>query len=237
LAPAADPWTPARPHAFFDEIAKPPNSLRIAFSTDAPAGKTDPQCILAIHTVVHALETLGHLVDEATPDWAELAPAAAIPMSAPGPADLIDLADAQKVEPRNVQMIQRAAAMTMLEHSRLVDATRAATRRFMPFWDKYDILVSPASGMLTPPVDETLWELDAQTRNARIGGFPLWARPFNITGQPAISVPVAWTSTGLPIGVQLAGRHLDEALLLRVAAQLEQEFPWAERLKKLAASL
>jgi amidase len=58
---------------------------------------------------------------------------------------------------------------------------------------------------------------------------------FNITGQPAISLPLAWTEAGLPVGVQLVGRYADDAALVRVAAQLEQALPWADRVPPVTA--
>ena len=60
-------------------------------------------------------------------------------------------------------------------------------------------------------------------------GFPNFAQPFNLSGQPAINVPLGWSADGLPIGVHLAGRRGSEATLLQVARQLEQARPWARR--------
>lgn len=59
--------------------------------------------------------------------------------------------------------------------------------------------------------------------------FPNFAHPFNLSGQPAVSLPLAWHSSGLPLGVQLAGKPLEEATLLQIAAQLEPAMPWADR--------
>jgi len=60
-------------------------------------------------------------------------------------------------------------------------------------------------------------------------GFPSFAQPFNLSGQPAISLPLTWSESGLPIGIQLAGRPRDEATLLRLSYQLETALPWHER--------
>lgn len=67
------------------------------------------------------------------------------------------------------------------------------------------------------------------------GDYAPFTAMFNITGQPAISLPLAWSDEGLPVGVQLVGRYGDEASLLRVASQLEQIFPWSGRLPPTAA--
>ena len=157
-------------------------------------------------------------------------------MGAPGPADLVDLADSHRVEPRNVGLLEQMATITVLEHSRHVEATRAATRNFMGRWD-HDVVVTPTSGLMTPPAEWAMWDLDRETHTARLGDFPSFARPFNLTGQPAMSIPLASTSTGLPLGIQLAGRHLEEATLLRLAAQLEAALPWDGRLRRMAAAL
>lgn len=237
LAPRDDVWTPMRPRDYFEEVAASPKRLRIAFTLNAPGGAAvDPQCIQAVTNVVRLLEALAHQVEEATPAWATLFEGAMLPMSVPGAAALIDLADMERVEQRNVSMIQRLATLTVLEHAQQVEAARAATRSFMPFWEKYDVLVTPSSGKVLLPAEE-LWRLDPKAHTEKMRDFPTWLWPFNISGQPAISLPLGWTQDGLPIGVQIVGRHLEEATLLRLAAQLEQAAPWAPRLNAMAIAL
>jgi amidase len=70
------------------------------------------------------------------------------------------------------------------------------------------------------------WEQTSAEHMATFGTFPNFAQPFNLSGQPALSLPLAWSSSGLPIGVQLAGRRLSEVDLLRLATQLEVALPW-----------
>ena len=113
--------------------------------------------------------------------------------------------------------------------SRWVDEARAASARFLPFWDRYDLLVTPTAGILPPPTTWAPWDQEPDAHMATFMEFPNFAQPFNVSGQPAVSVPIAWSADGLPIGVQLAGRRLDEALLLRVARQLETARPWSDR--------
>jgi amidase len=236
LAPPG-PWTPSRPGPFLDELTQHTGPLRIAITVTPPAGEVDPECVIATRAAGRVLESLGHHVVETTPAWDVLAPANGLPMSAPGPTALLDPADAERVEPRNAGMVRRMSSMTLFEHARLVDETRAATRRFLPFWDDVDVLVTPATGLMAPSAEFAMWDLDLDTHNARLGTFPALARPFNVTGQPALSVPIGWSSAGLPIGIQLAGRHLEEATLLRLAVQLEVATPWADRLLGMTASL
>ena len=106
---------------------------------------------------------------------------------------------------------------------------RDAATRFLEFWDVYDLLVTPTAGILPPSVSWAPWAQDPAAHMATFMEFPNFAQPFNVSGQPAVNVPLAWTDEDLPVGVQLAGRRLDDALLLQVARQLEAAQPWSER--------
>src|SRR6185295_12301482 len=94
----------------------------------------------------------------------------------------------------------------------------------------YDALLMPT--LARPPA--LLGELDGPKEEPlrgffRAGGYAAFTPVFNVTGQPAMSVPLHWNAAGLPIGVQFAGRFGDEATLLRLAAELERARPWAAR--------
>jgi Asp-tRNA(Asn)/Glu-tRNA(Gln) amidotransferase A subunit family amidase len=126
-------------------------------------------------------------------------------------------------------LVTALASLTVVDHARWVDGVRAASREFLRFWNDVDVLVTPTAGIVPPSVDWAPWDQTPEEHMATFSAFPNFAQPFNLSGQPALSVPGAWSSGGLPIGVQLAGRRNEEALLLRVAAQLETAFPWADR--------
>ena len=230
------PWTPSRPRPYADEVGGDPGRLRVGLCTAPPYGTIEPACGDAVHAVGRTLEGLGHEVVEVTPPWEVLMPGYGLPMGGVSPADVVDLADAGRVEPRNVSFVERMATMTLLEHSRLVEANRAATKAFMAQWGQ-DVLVTPTTGLFAPPVDWAPWDLEKDAHSARMSGYPSFAQPFNVSGQPAISVPVASNPSGLPLGLQLVGRHLEEATLLRLASQLELARPWADRLRRMAATL
>ena len=101
----------------------------------------------------------------------------------------------------------------------------------------FDLLVTPTSGTpplptdeLCPPIEKP-WKISATY--ALIGLFTL---PFNVTGQPAISLPLHWTEGGLPVGVQLVANVGHDPLLLSLAADLEQAMPWRDRIPPVHAS-
>jgi amidase len=157
------------------------------------------------------------------------------PGTVPGPAELVGLDQLEFVEPRNRPLLERGAQLTLLEHARWVEVCRTATRDFLRFWDDVDVLVSPTLGLLPPSVDWAPWDQSPEEHAATFQTLSNFAQPFNVSGQPALSLPLAWSADGLPIGVQLAGRPFEETRLLQVAAQLERALPWDERRPTLVA--
>jgi amidase len=222
-------WSPRPPDGHSASMGQELPRLRIALTTTPPLGRVTTDCEKATIDTATLLESLGHTVEAATPDWSTILAAAALPMSAPGPAALISPDQYDLVEPRNLPLIRRLAAMTLLEHEQMVKTARAASATFLRFWDHFDVLLTPTCGTLAPPVEWAPWNLSADQHMERFAEFPNFAQPFNVSGQPAISLPLGWSSEGLPIGVQLAGRPLEEQRLLALAAELERAAPWADR--------
>jgi amidase len=236
LAPTG-PWTPGRGRPFADAAREEGERLRIGVCTIPPMGAVDPYCAAAADGAARLLEELGHHVESATPAWDVILGAAFGPMEVPGAAALVSEADLDRVEPRNRAMVTYLATLTVLEHHRWVQSAREAGRRFRELWSTIDILVTPTVGMLPPPVTWARWDDDNETHQARFTTFPNFAQPFNVSGQPAISLPLGWSGEGLPIGVQLVGRPLEEATLLRLAAELERARPWLDPIAQAARSL
>lgn len=222
-------WTPARPRPFSEEVQLAPPGLRVAVCTTFPAGEVAPECSAAAEEAGRAVEALGHHVEVAAPDWEVILAASVLPVGLATSAVLVPPEQAQLIEPRNQGAYQAARAATVLGQYHAVEGVRAASAAFLGFWDTYDVLITPTAGWLPPPVEWARWDDDAATHRARFAAFPNFAQPFNVSGQPAISLPLGWTDTGFPVGVQLAGRKLEEGLLLRLAARLEEAHPWQAR--------
>ncbi len=230
------PWTPGRPRPYTEEVGIPPGRLRIGVCVPAPWGEVGEETAAATEAAGRTLEGLGHAVEDVAPRWDQLFSTMGGPMEAPGIAGRVALEDKHRLEPRNQPLLERLAALTVVEHARWVEAVRTATREFVRLWDDHDVVVTSTAGWLPPAVDWAPWDLSDEEHRARFAQFPMPAQPFNISGQPAFSVPLAWSSGGLPIGIQLAGRHLEEGLLLRLAAQLEEACPWADRQRATMAA-
>ncbi|MHB8463634.1 MAG: amidase [Acidimicrobiales bacterium] len=222
-------WTPSRTRPFAEEVGVDPGRLRIGLCTTPFIGDVDEECAGAAEEAARLLEKLGHRVEHVTPDWEAILTASMLPPAGPDPAPLVPLDMVDRLEPRNRAVLTGAATMTLLEHSRLVETARVASREFCRLWDDIDVLVTPTCGVLPPSVDWAHWDDDPATHMSRFITFPNFAQPFNVSGQPAMTLPLGWSRDGMPIGIQLAGRKLDEGLLFRLAAQLEQAQPWVDR--------
>jgi amidase len=226
----AQPSWSAKPDVpWVDTMREDPRPLRVAVTTSFLFGEVTEVCADAARTVAREVEGLGHEVVEATPEWEVILACAAGPMSVPGAAAHIGPEQLEQVEPRNRPLVERELSYTALEHHRWVEQTRAASREFVRFWDDVDVLLTPTAGILPPSVDWAPWDQQPEEHMATFMGFANFSQPFNLSGQPGLTVPAVWTDDDLPIGVQLVGRAFDETTLFQLARQLEAAMPWADR--------
>ena len=236
IAPA-----PSRP--FADEVGADPGRLRIGMLTTNPMGGAEihPDCVAAVDDAARLLESLGHRVEGSYPDTLvnpEMMGPFTVVWTAGNTHDLDDYAalvgkpiTEQDVEPLTWALAESGREVTASQYIDAVSSLQVFTRRLAEWWDGgFDLLLTPTLG--EPPVP--LGTFDAQPDNPlhgffRAGQFVPSLAQFNITGQPAISLPLSWNAEGLPIGSQLVAAYGREDVLLRVAAQLEQARPWADR--------
>jgi amidase len=234
---AARPWTPARPRNFIEEVGQRPEQLRIGLCSTFPVGGVDADVAAAVGLAGRLCEELGHGVQVVEPDWTTILSAAALPMYAPSITRHVALADIAAIEPRNQTILRRELELTTLDHYRLIQAARAARARFLELWSEIDVLIAPVAGIVAPPVDWAPWDQTPEEHMRRFMDFANFAMPFNLTGQPALSIPLTSTSEKLPVGVQLMARPLEEALLFRLGSQIEEASPWIGRMADVAGRL
>jgi amidase len=221
-------WAPPPERPFVEEVGREPGRLRIAVTTTpgfaAPVGAV---CLAAAEDAAQLLVELGHDVEEATPDWYDerLLDLFARVWQV-GPA--LFARGLELLEPLNRALAEAAAQTSSIAYVQATTALRELTRRVVAFWDDYDVVLTPTLAQPPVPIGSVLvgdpWE---QFHNAAL--FTPFTPIANVTGQPAVSLPLFWSDEGLPIGVQLFGRPADEATLFRVSAQLEQARPWRDR--------
>jgi len=230
-----DPYTAlplTRPLA--DEVGADPGRLRIGIRAWLPQTtdeQPDPACLDAVESTAELLEALGHRVDHYGP--------AALDEPIPELGTLFCTFIARDVErwaertgathdeaaatlePLNASMDAIGRAIPATTYVQALDSVSRWARRIVAWWGEWDLLLTPTTSDPAFPLGEDPFELVTRT-----AAFTL---PFNLTGQPAISLPLHWTESGLPVGVQLVAAPGREDLLVRLASQLEVARPWVDR--------
>jgi amidase len=229
---------PARP--FSEETQAPPGQLRIGLMAQAPLGiPTDPACVAAARAAAAALEGLGHSVEEVEVPTvsAEMIPSFIV-LTQGGLADYEGV-DWSATEPHIAHQRQLAGETGAYDYVLAARTLELLSRQEVARWRRdFDVLLTPTSAIL-PPVAGATMEAQHATPEAPVGdvvasvSFTAFG---NVTGLPAVSLPLHQTDEGIPVGVQLTGSPWDEATLIRLSAQLEQAMPWAARRPDLAAA-
>jgi amidase len=132
---------------------------------------------------------------------------------------------------------QRAAAVSGPEFLRALQTMQSVARTAVLAHAAYDVVLTPTLAQPPRPVGWFTGAGGPEADFARQKAFTPFAAVYNVTGQPALSLPLHWNAEGLPIGVQLVGRPAEEATLLALGAQLEQAQPWAHRWPPLLATI
>ncbi len=236
-----DPYVaspPTRP--FADEVGIEPGRLRIGLAPSHAGVRTDPECVAAVESAGALLESLGHDVEFAQPAAFFDDEFSRHFVTIVAVATAVDFADMGKaigrpitetdVEAANWLMGSLGAAVPAADYIASVNWVHAWSRRLQAWWDDFDVLVSPVIAVPPPPIG---WLSDPELGTERLTSILQFTAQFNVSGQPAMSLPLHWSTDDLPIGVQFVGPIDDEALLIRLAAQLETAAPWAERIPPL----
>ncbi len=242
-----DPYNtppPARP--WLDEVGADPGRLRIGFTAAAPHGRpVHAEVAAAVRDTAKALEDLGHDVEEhdmsvdADAAWLTYTRITAVQtaMIFGGAAQYIGHeVSADEVSPTMHAIIERGKSLSAVQHSGDVEQFRLVSREIAMDLAPYDIFLTPS--LTQPPRPFGYWDMsepDIDVYNAKwTDGQYMFL--FNISGQPAMSLPLHISADGLPIGVQLVGRPCDEATVIRVAAQLESAQPWIDKRPPICCS-
>jgi amidase len=231
---------PARRYVL--ELGADPGRLRIGLLDHNPqGGAVAPECAAAARSVATLLESLGHTVEPAWP--AALADTSLRLHFATLWSTNIGVGlrrfeeqvgrplTADEFEPMNRAQADIAAHFTAVDYALAFSAATHFRRALQAWWtDGWDLLVTPTVAELPLPLGVIANNPDNPLEAVeRAFQFIPFTPAFNMSGQPAINVPVEWTDTGLPVGVQLVAAYGREDVLLRVASQLETAKPWAHR--------
>jgi amidase len=234
---------PERP--FADEVRREPGRLRVAFTDKSPYGDTiDPEVALAVRDVAALLGKLGHHVEERAPRLpADPADVMAVVVAA-NTAMTVRIAERRfgrkmttdDFEALTIESARRGEKASATDYVAAQLAAFQISRALAVFMTTCDVFLCATLG--TPPL--RIGEINPMSQN--LSHIPPILRRympatsmFNMSGQPAMSVPLTWNSAGLPLGAMFAARFGDEATLFRLAAQLEQERPWKTKIPPVCA--
>ncbi len=233
-------WAPPPAGPFLAEVGREPGRLRIALTTASFNGApVNEECAEAARAAAKLCASLGHVVEEARPsiDARALGLAVRIVIAANVRAALEARAAAlgrplaeTDVERQTWGRVVEGASFSAWEYARSIGVVHRTGRQVARFFEAWDMLLSPT--MCQPPYPLGVLDMSATDDTAYVDAVLAsvgFTSLFNSAGNPAMSVPLATSTQGLPIGVQFAGRFGDEATLFRLAAQLESAQPWAGR--------
>jgi amidase len=243
-----DPYWASPPSAPFAEApGLDPGRLRVGFTTATTnRAPVDPECERAVSEAVELLESLGHEVEEAMPEaWDDQGYVENfIKVWMAVTEDEIHTyerlkgspIDRAELEPLTRQMAEIAGSISATDYLTALDYLRRMVRRIVAFWNRYDILVTPT--LAKPPIEiGALEPAEGEPPVQMLANSASWVTytpTFNVSGQPAVSLPIHVSEDGLPVGVQFVGPPEGEELLLSLSAQLEEAAPWADRRPELA---
>jgi amidase len=250
---------PPRERPYREEVGRDPGKLRIAFATRSLLGSSvHPDCVAAVKLAAALCERLGHRVEEGAPqlDRQALSKSLLIMICAETAAEIDLAAESLGKKPRPPDfepgtwfLAQIGRKFRAAELAVAVQRARKTGQQMADWFEKYDLLLTPT--LAAPPLpigaldqkpieklalailravpSETAMRKLLDQLAAQAFEYAAFTPIANLTGQPAMSVPLHWSEQGLPVGSHFLGRFGEEATLLRLAAQLEQAQPWAER--------
>jgi amidase len=231
-APSDWLWAPPPATSFLAACDDEPTALRIGrYATPVVGDRAPhPDCLAAYEQATQVLIDLGHTVVEHTPTFSsELVPAFEIVWSMEFLSLPLDEAAEAKTRPLTRWIRDRGRGITGAQAHAALATLRMAARVEIEATQGYDAILTPT--LAQPPllVGELRNDADPAADFEAQKQFTPFTAPYNMSGQPAVSIPSFWNDAGLPIGIQLIGRPCDEVTLLRLSAQIEAAAPWAHR--------
>jgi amidase len=241
-------WAPAPAVPFAEAVDSDPGRLRIGFTLESPIeAEVDPACRDAVHAAAELLSRLGHEVEEiADVPWSgeDLLRVFTLVFSTPiatgaffGGMVTQREPTQELLEPLSWTIWKEIGERSALEYYLARTQLNAYSRSIVALWDTYDVVMTPSLAQRPLRIGEIDTCSDEPWEDfRRSGAFTPYTAIFNVTGQPALSLPLYHGDDGLPVGVQLAGRPADETTLLSLGAQVEAAAPWAQRRPALATA-
>jgi Asp-tRNA(Asn)/Glu-tRNA(Gln) amidotransferase A subunit family amidase len=186
----------------------------------------DPEAVAAVRATAEALRALGHAVVDAQPDLLPLERSFLTITTVgigthPLTEDQLD-----KLEPRTRLIVEAARTVPAVDYVRAQQDMHRHCRTMLAFFEDHDVLLTPTISRPAPVIGTIGADIERAWDDYR--NWLCWTWPFNVTGQPAASVPAGFTRDGIPLGVQVVGSPAEERTVLSLSAQLERARPWSQ---------
>ena len=204
--------------------------LHVAWTPDLGYAAVDPKILAICENAAGAFETLGCHVEVVNPGWENPEEIFATMIAAQFYAAWSDrLPDAEPdMDPSLVRFIRRGGAVTARDYLRAVTRVEEYWREAQTFLERFDVLLMPTVAAL-PFAAGAHPPREIAGQDVSVLGWMPFTYPFNLTGQPAASVPAGWTDEGLPVGLQIVGRRHADGTVLAASAAFEAASPWRDR--------
>ncbi len=230
---------PPKARPYREELDRDPGKLRIALWTESSLGTpVAPECVRAAEDAAKLCEELGHEVALAAPPIEGFALTqsfmavwtSGVAMTVEAYAKLLRRPPTDDdLEPLTRHYAAMGREVRGYEYLMAIAHLQQVTRTMAAFLSSYDLLLTPTLADVPPPLGHLGPDADLSEAGLRAAAYVPFTPLANITGQPAMSVPLHWTASGLPLGAHFVARAGDEATLFRLASQLETARPWSRR--------
>ncbi len=225
-------WAPRPTEPYATAVRRDPGRLRVAMTAANPLDiDVDPECVRGMHAAGELLSSLGHEVEAASPSFPG-GDVLGLFISIFGPQVSLGIGygellasrppEDDEIEPLTRAVYEHARDMSSIAYLGAVAQMQAVARGIVAFFAEYDLLLTPALGERPVPIGEIHGYGEQPMEDlARSGRFTPFTSLFNVTGQPAITVPLGFGDDGLPTAAHIVAKPLGEDTLLQVAAQME----------------
>jgi amidase len=229
--PGDPQWAPPPAEPYLAQVGRDPGRLVIGRYVENILGApVDQECVRAWERATALLTDLGHeVVDIPTPDLGELYASFVVLWSVGAASIPVPEGREEVLRPLTRWLRETGRGFSGTDFLQAAGRLQIAARAHIAATARYDAVLTPTLAQLPAPVGALRDDADPRGDFRAQGRFTPYTSIYNMTGQPAVSVPLHHTDANLPVGVQLVGRPADEVTLIRLSAQLEAAAPWADR--------
>ena len=222
---------PSEPGSYLDACERDIRGLHVAWTPDLGYAAVDERVLEQCGNAAAEFEGLGCHVEVVNPAWENPEEIFSTIIAAQFYAAWGDSLPAREadMDPGLVRFIRRGGSISARDYLTAMTKATAYWQEVHTFLERFDLLLMPTAAVPPFPLEGGRVPREIAGQQVSVLGWMAFTYPFNLTGQPAISVPAGWTEDGLPVGLQIVGRRHADRTVLAAAAAFEAAMPWRER--------